>query len=247
MIISNVDACGGPAKLLGVEFDNRLLMASAVHKCARKAAWKSKALLRCRRFYSVVDLVMLFKSHILSYIEYRTPGVHFASSSVLLELDDVQSRFVRQIDLSEESAFMNFNLAPPCVRRDIAILGVIHRAAMCEGPPQFWKYFRIDSVLPVERRTRNARRHEMHLVEWPHGRDLDIMRRSALGMIRVYNILPADRVAKRCLKEFQRGLTDLVRDRVIARDARWKFLLSSRHQIFQYHPLIHPGFARSFG
>ena len=240
MIISNVDACGGPAKLLGVEFDCKLLMATAVHKCARKAAWKTKALLRSRRFYSVVDLVMLFKSHVLSFIEYRTPGVHFASSSVLLELDDVQSRFLRQIDLSEESALMTFNLAPLCVRRDISILGVIHRAAMCAGPPMLWKYFRLDSASIVARPTRRARRHSMHLVEWPAGRNLDIMRRSALGMIRVYNLLPADLVEKRCLSEFQRGLTDLVRARVVARDPRWKHLLSSRHPIFQYHPLVHP-------
>ncbi len=71
---------------------------------------------------------MLFKSHVLSYIEYRTARVHFASTNVLNELDDVQTRFVRQLDLDEVSAFMSLNLAPLCVRRDISILGVIHRA-----------------------------------------------------------------------------------------------------------------------
>ena len=80
----------------------------------------------------------------------------------------------------------------------------------------------------------------MQLIEWPCGRNLEIMRRSALGMIRVYNLLPAETVAKRDLKSFQRALTDLVRDRVVAGDCRWKVLLSCRHQIFQYHPLVHP-------
>ncbi len=93
MIISTTDACGGPAKLLGIDFDNKLIMATAAHKCAKKAAWKSKSLLRVRRFYSTPDLVMLFKSHVLSFIEYRTAGIHFASTNVLVEVDDVLKRF----------------------------------------------------------------------------------------------------------------------------------------------------------
>ena len=99
-------------KLLGVEFDNRLRMNVAVHKCARRAAWKTKSMLRSRRFYSDSDLIVLYKSHVLSYIEYRTAGIHVAASSVLRELDDVQTRFIRQFNMSEYGAFMHFNLAP---------------------------------------------------------------------------------------------------------------------------------------
>ena len=236
MIISTVDPVGGPVKILGVDFDRKLLMAGAVHTCAVKAAWKSRSLLRVRRFYNVSDLVMLYKSHVLSYIEYRTAGVHFASSSVLAELDDTQRRFLRQLDLSEESAFMNWNLAPLGVRRDIGILGVIHRAVHGEGPPELWKFFRRDlSVRRVSRRER----HKFQVIEWPRCRDLDIMRRSALGMIRVYNILPEHVVSIANMKLFQRALTDLVRDRVTAGDHRWKVLLCCRHRLFQFHPLIH--------
>ena len=65
MIIATSDPFGGPTKLLGIDFDNKLCMRQAVHKCAIKAAWKSKSLLRCRRFCNVVDLVMLFKARIL--------------------------------------------------------------------------------------------------------------------------------------------------------------------------------------
>ena len=59
-------------------------------------------------------------------------------------------------------------------------------------------------------------------------------------MIRVYNLLPSELVLKRDLKEFQGGLADLIRDRVVAGDLRWRFLLSPRHPIFLYHPLVHP-------
>ena len=81
------------------------------------------------------DLVLLYTSHVLSYIEYRTAGLHFASTSVLNEIDDVQSRFLRQFEVSEESAFAHFNVAPLNVRRDISILGIIHRASLNLGPP----------------------------------------------------------------------------------------------------------------
>lgn len=237
MILSNVEGYGGPVKLLGVEFDNKLVMGTAAHKCSRKAAFKTKSLLRCRRFYAINDMVMLYKTHVMSYIEYRTPGIHFASSSVLLEVDDVQARFVRELGLSEESALMTFNLAPLQVRRDIGILGVIHRAASHNGPPQLWKFFqRISSVAAgISRRSR----HSLQVSEWSTGRDLEIMRRSALGMIRVYNLLPEEVVQQQDVKGFQTALTDLVRARIVAQDSRWKLLLSSRHRLFQYHPLVY--------
>ena len=223
-------------KLLGIDFDNKLQMGSATHKCATKAALKTRALLRSRRFYNHVDLIMLYKSHVLSYIEYRTAGIHFATTSVLIELDDVQSRFLRQLDLSEESALMDFNLAPLNVRRDIAILGVIHRAVLHQGPPCLWRFFR--RAEDHNRRSSSRRtRHSLQLAEWPRERDLEIMRRSALGMIRVYNLLPEPVVKSKELKSFQRGLSELVKDRVRSGDRDWRHLLSTRYRLFQSHPL----------
>ena len=237
MILSHVDGIGGPIKLLGVEFDCKLNMSTAVHKCARTAAFKTKSLLRCRRFYSLNDLVMLYKSHVLSYVEYRTPAIHLAPTSVLNELDDVQTRFLKELGLSEAAAFMNFNLAPLPVRRDIAMLGVIHRAAAKQGPPQLWQFFQRH---PHEAGTRARRRirHNLQVTEHPPGRSLDIMRRSALGMIRVYNLLPQDVVELSAVNKFQTALTNIVRGRVLAGDHRWKVVLSPRHPLFQRHPLI---------
>ena len=65
------------------------------------------------------------------------------------------------------------------------------------------------------------------------------MRKSALGMIRIYNLLPDELVMKLSVKEFQRGLTVLVKNRVVARDSRWKVVLSSRHPFLQFHPLVY--------
>ena len=238
MIISNVELFGGPVKLLGISFDAKLIMHSAVHQCCVKVSWKLKTLLRVKRLYNMTDILMLYKSHILSYIEYRTPGVHFASTSVLDELDNMQSRFLREINLCEKEAFMRFNLAPLGVRRDIAISGLIRRVVLRRGPSQLWQFFVIARPEILRRSDRLRSRHNKQLQEHHRGRDLDIMRRSALGMIKVYNLLPQSVVDEPEINRFQKGLTELVRQRVIARDERWKLLLSPRWQLFNSHPLI---------
>ena len=153
MVISSTDPSGGPAKVLGIDFDNKLIMSTAAHKCATKAACKTRSLLRVRWFYSVSDLLLLYKSHVLSYIEYRTAGLHFASTSVLNEIDDVQSRFLCQLEVSEESAFAHFNLAPLNVRRDISILGIIHRASLNLGLSLLWILFRAEARAPARDRS----------------------------------------------------------------------------------------------
>lgn len=238
MIISNVDPVGGPIKLLGVDFDNKLRMHVAVHKCATKGAFKTKALLRTRRFFSVIDLVMMFKSHIVSYLEYRTPGIYHACSSILKEIDDVQRRFLEQLGLSEEDAFMHFNLAPLSVRRDIAMLGVIHRAALRKGPPALWPFFRLDASTHLRVSARGGGRHSMHLVEETGDRRLEIVRRSIFGLVVVYNLLPESVVAQTNVSDFQRELTNLVRDRVVAREHLWKITLSPRSDFITRRRLL---------
>ena len=236
MIISTSDPHGGPIKLLGTEFDSKLLMNQAAHKCAKSASWKMKALLRAKRFYSTADLVMMYKSHVLSLVEHQTPGIHFASTHVLQVLDVVQIRFLRELGITEEEAFLHFNLAPLGVRRDIGILGVIHRAALRQGPEHLWRFFRIDTA-PNRHSDRLYRRHSMHLEEVVAVRNLNITRRSAFGSIRVYNLLPEEAVEHRDVSSFQSFLTSLVRDRLVGHDYRWKFLLSPRCDFFNRHPL----------
>ena len=63
--LSTVYPLGGPIMLLGVNFDNKLIMANAGDKCAAVAAWKIKALLRPRRFYSTLEFVLLYKNGLL--------------------------------------------------------------------------------------------------------------------------------------------------------------------------------------
>ena len=42
IVISTTDGIGGPAKVLGIALDNKLIMSTASHKCATSAALKTK-------------------------------------------------------------------------------------------------------------------------------------------------------------------------------------------------------------
>ena len=92
-IISRQSPQGENFVELGVEFDTRLVMRDAVHQCAAEAGWKIKAVLRPQRFFTTTETVKLYKTHVLSIIEYRTPAIAHAAPSILLEIDRLQPPF----------------------------------------------------------------------------------------------------------------------------------------------------------
>ena len=88
-------------------------------------------------------------------------------------------------------------------RRDIAMLGLVHRAAFRKGPPQFWEFF---PKAPDTTRVRvrfSHRRHTEQLVETRSGKFLELVRRSALGLVAVYKLFPGDVVATDSVKELE--------------------------------------------
>ena len=141
-VLSRQAPAGGNFKALGVEFDPKLLMADATAALVSECHWKLTQLLRGRRYFTVRELVQLYKSHLLSFVEYRTPALYHASTSTLAPLDKLQTRFLRELGLSEVDALVHFALAPLATRRDMAMLGVVHRAVLRKGPPQLWPFFR---------------------------------------------------------------------------------------------------------
>ena len=82
-------------KLLGVIFDDSFTMADAVASVVSEASWKLRTLLRTRRFYTDADLIVLYKDHLLSFLEYRAPAIYHATRTILERLDAVKSRFLR--------------------------------------------------------------------------------------------------------------------------------------------------------
>jgi hypothetical protein len=215
-VLSRTSPYGADFKLLGVVFDCQLDMQNAIKTLAGKVKWKIVMLLRSRRSFSTEDLVIQYKQQILSYIEYRSAAIYHATSTALSRIDKMQDNFLRELGITRESALMDFSLAPLAMRRDIALLGLLHRSALGDGPEQFRELFK---------RRQNSYRLEDPL-ESQHASLL--MKRSIWGLISVYNKLGG---ALQCaaVKDFHRMLQARAK-RVVAGNllADWVKLYSRR-------------------
>ena len=162
---------------------------------------------------------MLYKSHMLGFLEYRTAAIYHATRAILERLDAVQVRFLQKAGIDEVEALMHFNLAPLAVRRDIAMLGLIHRTVLGKGPGQF------KGIFPVIRQGVEDR----PVVEDPrHKLRHPMVRRSALGLAAIYNRLPLSFVATKQVSEFQNKLQEFVKARACAGCKDWRESLSPR-------------------
>ena len=75
-------------------------------------------------------MIIQFKIHIWGQIEVNIGGYFHAACSLLEKLDHAQNRFLREIGLSPAHAFLEFNFAPPSLRRNIAVLGLLHKRVL---------------------------------------------------------------------------------------------------------------------
>ena len=124
-----------------------------------------RTLQRSVRFHTDREIVNLYKSRILGYVEYRTPALYHATCTTLRPLNQLQTSFLHNAGLTELEGLMVFNLAPLPTRRDIAMLGLIHRTALGKGPEQFQEFF-----FPAARRS--AHRTRLEARRRQHGRQL---------------------------------------------------------------------------
>ena len=105
------------------------------------------------------------------------PAVYHVRRDNLGRLDNVQSQFLRDAGIDEASALLTFNLAPLSTRRDIAMLGVIHRTVLGLGPPHFQKHFKLA--------TAGTGRHSRHLEDPRQEYRARIVCRTVLGVVAV--------------------------------------------------------------
>ena len=208
-------------------------MKSCIHDCVVEAGWRRRTLLRSRRFFSTAELILFFKSHVLSYIEYRTSGIYHAASSNLAELDRVLSGFLHQVGVSALDALLHFNLAPLSTRRDIAMLGFLHRVRLGFAPTALSELFPLD-VSDLRRSVRQARHSHLFFVD-TSGSQLCTFKRSVFGLTRIYNILPHRIVSQKTVKDFQHELQNAVKVRARLGFMQWDALFSPRLPVFN-HP-----------
>ena len=79
-------------RLLGVPFDYALSMRDAVGEIVSEAAWKIASVLRSACFFTDDELVNLYRTKLISYLEYRTATICHVCGIVLVPLDKFQNR-----------------------------------------------------------------------------------------------------------------------------------------------------------
>ena len=80
----------------------------------------------------------------------------------------------------------------------------------------------------------STRRHEFQLVDFRNKPFLEIQRRSALGLVWVYNRLPARIVAQKTVKGFQSMLQGFLKERVVEGSLDWRELFSPRTPVYRH-------------
>ena len=235
-VLSRHDPAGGNFRILGVTFDPKLLMSDCVGEITCSASWRLHTLLRSRRFHTVAELVHLYKSQILSYIEYRTAAIYHSADTHLNRIDAIQRRFLREVGLTEAAALTEYHLAPLPARRDMAMLGLLHRAVLGRGPPQLSAFFQLDRKEGREYTRADHRRHDRQICEYRTGHFSELMRRSAFGLVAVYNSLPKKIVSCNSVGDFQRQLQSLMAKQAGSAADGWELLFSPRVPMYR-HPL----------
>ena len=132
---------GDSFKLLGCIVDVDLRMHSAVEQVLSTIRPKVTAILRTRGYYTTAELIVQFKTHNWGVIEVNIGGYFHATSSLLVKIDEVQNRFLREVGLSPSHVFLEQNFAPPSLRRHVGILGLIHKRVLGQCHPNFERLF----------------------------------------------------------------------------------------------------------
>ena len=121
-ILSPRRPLGDSFRILGVTFDTKLTMDACLHEVAGHAHNQVTIILRTHRFHSVPDLLRLYESYVLSFVESGVPAYYHAPSFFLALIDRVQDRFLDELGMSPSTALRDCSLAPLTTRRDIAML-----------------------------------------------------------------------------------------------------------------------------
>ena len=104
------------------------------------------------------------------------------------------------------------------------MLGLIHRTALGKGPEQFRQFF-FPTVQRSGYRTRLAERRRLHGRQLKDPRELshlNVVRRSTLGLVAIYNLLPAKVVKLETVKDFQSALAELLKERATQNCDDWR-------------------------
>ena len=82
-IISHYCPVGSNFKILGLNFDCRLIIRDAILGLTSEMRWRVRSILRTQRYHTIANPLHLHKAKVLSYCEYRTAASYDACTSLL--------------------------------------------------------------------------------------------------------------------------------------------------------------------
>ena len=138
-------------------------------------------------------------------------GYFHAATSLLDKVDQVQKNFLHKLEVSDASAFLDFNFAPTVLRRTIGILGLLHKRVLGECNRSF------ETLLPWYSQRFDTPRgfgHNKQLYgHWLEaGEHRALYDRSIFAMVDIYNNLPQSVIDAKSVSTFQSLLTEKVKE-----------------------------------
>ena len=148
-------------------------------------------------------------------------------ASHLAKLDDVQRHFLNDIEVSEATAFIDMNFAPPTLRRNIGMLGLLHKRSLGLCHPDFemllpWFHSRFGFVV-AGRHNKQLYNHALEVTA-----QVGLFRRSVFAMVDVYNHLPQSVVDSPSVSAFQIHLTHIAKERCKTAMPNWMYTFDKR-------------------
>ena len=74
-------------------------------------------------------------------MEYHNGAILHAAPSHLKSLDDAQNNFLHALQSNPSTAFLEYNFPLPTLRRDIGLLGLLHKRVLGLPHPAFANFF----------------------------------------------------------------------------------------------------------
>ena len=138
----------------------------------------------------------------------------------------MQENFLSELEMSASETLLDFNLAPLRSRRDISMLGLLHRIVLKDAPVQFSKYVYGTSTHSRSRGWAvQFDRHNHQLHDPLNSPVPKIVERSIFKLIHPYNVLPQFVLDWKSTAAFQRKLQSALKECVADKDPEWESLL----------------------
>ena len=208
---------GEPFKMLGTKIDCALTMQPCVESILTQSRPKIRALLRSKDMYAIKVMMNQYKTHVWSRTEYHNGALILALDNQLQRIDKMQRWFLHELEVTDTHAFIEYNFAPPSLRRRIGMLGFLHKRTLGECHPALCAFLEVDQDQQLRY---NDRRLLSHFAEVRAHRRL--YNNSLHMYVLMYNRLPQEIVELPSVTAFQAKLTSIAKDRARQDHPNWR-------------------------